>query len=79
MPLALANDRQLKNFTARIPADHDLANVLLVEFTLDCRRVGEFRTNQELISRELQLMIKAVSAQGEKTASQIVLYCVNFR
>jgi hypothetical protein len=68
MPLALAYDRQLKNFIDVIPADQKLDSALLVEFILDFRRVGTFRTNQDLIAQELQLMMKAVKSTtiGEK-------------
>jgi hypothetical protein len=38
MPLALANNRQLKNFTLVIPTDYDLDSILLVKFIQDFRR-----------------------------------------
>lgn len=37
MPLALANNRQLKNFTLVIPADCDLDRILLIKFIHDFR------------------------------------------
>jgi hypothetical protein len=60
MPLALTNDRQVKNFTSITQADHDLDSLLLVKFIRDFRRLAVFQTNQEQIARELQLVMKAV-------------------
>jgi hypothetical protein len=40
IPLTLAKDMKLKNFTVRIPTDHDMDSVLLVEFIRDFRRPG---------------------------------------
>jgi hypothetical protein len=47
MPLALANDRKLNNFTIIIPAGHSLDSLPLVVFIRDFRRPGVFWKNQE--------------------------------
>jgi hypothetical protein len=60
MLLALANDRQLKNFTPVIPTDHNVDSVLMVEFIRDFRRPAVLQTNQEQVAHKHQIMTKAV-------------------